>query len=220
MFRTPIRSFLAFARPSHLLTRNLKPRVAPRLQFPKFRRFQSTQPLKEPKGIKALVKEYGYSALGVYLFLSALDLPLCYALVHLLGKEEIEKYENSIKQYFGYGKSDQELEKIQEINRIHDEDQPEETSFLPWFSWTEFAIAYGIHKSVFIFVRVPLTAALTPGIVKILRGWGFKIGTDKLATTAAIAKDNISHARDIATASSARFGTKVSKKNKWFSWFF
>lgn len=178
-------------------------------------RFQSTSTKQPPKGLKALMKEYGYSALGVYLVLSALDLPLCYALVHTAGREKIEYYENKVKQYFGYGKSDEELKKVQEITRIDEEHNPEVplSGLFSWFSWTEFAIAYGIHKSVFIFVRVPLTAALTPSIVKTLRGWGFKIGSDRLATTAAIAKGNI------ASASSAKFGTRPSKKNKWF-WFF
>lgn len=178
-------------------------------------RFQSTSTKQPSKGLKALMKEYGYSALGVYLVLSALDLPLCYALVHTAGREKIEYYENKVKQYFGYGKSDEELKKVQEITRIDEEHNPEESlsGLFPWFSWTEFAIAYGIHKSVFIFVRVPLTAALTPSIVKTLRGWGFKIGSDKLATTAAIAKGNI------ASASSTKFGTRPTKKNKWF-WFF
>lgn len=41
--------------------------------------------------------------------------------------------------------------------------------------WTQLALAYAIHKS-FIFVRVPLTAAITPKIVKTLRGWGWNIG--------------------------------------------
>ena len=41
--------------------------------------------------------------------------------------------------------------------------------------WTQLAIAYAIHKS-FIFIRVPLTAAVTPKVVKTLRGWGWDIG--------------------------------------------
>ena len=40
---------------------------------------------------------------------------------------------------------------------------------------TQLALAYAIHKS-FIFVRVPLTAAVTPKVVKILRSWGWDIG--------------------------------------------
>jgi len=41
--------------------------------------------------------------------------------------------------------------------------------------WTQLALAYAIHKS-FIFLRVPLTAAVTPKVVKTLRGWGWNIG--------------------------------------------
>jgi hypothetical protein len=37
------------------------------------------------------------------------------------------------------------------------------------------ALAYAIHKS-FIFIRVPLAAAITPKVVKTLRSWGWDIG--------------------------------------------
>lgn len=40
---------------------------------------------------------------------------------------------------------------------------------------TQLALAYAIHKS-FIFVRVPLTAAVTPKVVRVLRSWGWEIG--------------------------------------------
>jgi N-terminal acetyltransferase 2 len=40
---------------------------------------------------------------------------------------------------------------------------------------TQLALAYAIHKS-FIFIRVPLTAAITPKVVKVLRSWGWQIG--------------------------------------------
>lgn len=185
---------------------------------------QST-PQKKSSGLKALMKEYGYAGLGVYLGLSAIDLPLCYILVHSMGQEEIEYYENRVKQTFGYGMSDEELQRKQEINRIHDstetEDSPQVKDDALWskiyhlFSWTEFAIAYGIHKSL-IFIRLPIAAAVTPGIVKVLRGWGFRIGTDKLSTTANIARDGI---RDF-TAANPKFGTRANGKKRWFSWFF
>lgn len=54
---------------------------------------------------------------------------------------------------------------------------------------TQLALAYAIHKS-FIFIRVPLTAAITPRVVKILRSWGWDIGkkTSKAAKAAKRAK--------------------------------
>ncbi|KAI5960618.1 NAT2 [Candida pseudojiufengensis] len=191
-------------------------------------------PPKQAKGIKALMKEYGYPALGVYLGLSMIDLPICYILVHSLGQEKIEIYENKIKQQFGYGLSDEELRQKQSINKIEKDIEAKEyeeyTKSQPnkekdnWFtyiknqfSWTEFAIAYGIHKSL-IFIRLPITAAVTPGLVVILRKWGFKIGTDKLSTTASIAKDLAKSGYKDITASSPKFGTKPGKRKWW--WFF
>jgi hypothetical protein len=41
--------------------------------------------------------------------------------------------------------------------------------------WSQLALAYAIHKS-FIFIRVPITAAVTPKVVRVLRGWGWDIG--------------------------------------------
>ena len=48
--------------------------------------------------------------------------------------------------------------------------------------WTQLALAYAIHKS-FIFIRIPLTAAVTPKVVKVLRGWGWDIGKRKVKAT-------------------------------------
>jgi hypothetical protein len=39
----------------------------------------------------------------------------------------------------------------------------------------QLALAYAIHKS-FMFIRVPITAAITPKVVKVLRSWGWNIG--------------------------------------------
>ena len=50
--------------------------------------------------------------------------------------------------------------------------------------WTQLALAYAIHKS-FIFVRIPLTAAVTPKVVRVLRGWGWDIGKRKSKSVAA-----------------------------------
>jgi hypothetical protein len=47
--------------------------------------------------------------------------------------------------------------------------------------WTQLALAYAIHKS-FIFIRVPVTAAITPKVVKTLRSWGWDIGKKKPKT--------------------------------------
>jgi len=54
----------------------------------------------EPQGLKAklskLIKDYGWIALGVYLTLSALDLPLCFLAVRLAGPERVGQIEHSV----------------------------------------------------------------------------------------------------------------------------
>lgn len=66
--------------------------------------------------------------------------------------------------------------------------------------WTQLALAYAIHKS-FIFVRVPLTVAVTPRVVKVLRGWGWDIG-----------KRRPKEVREASKA--ARMAVKEAKKRK------
>lgn len=46
--------------------------------------------------MKKLSREYGWAALGVYLGLSALDFPFCFAAVRLLGVERIGYYEHVV----------------------------------------------------------------------------------------------------------------------------
>lgn len=210
-----------FQSPVKILSRTCQSvQFNPRL-IKQFSRFQSTiaqtpKPQK-PRGFKDLMKEYGFAGLAVYFGLSILDLPFFYLLVHSMGSEKIEYYENKAKQQFGYGITDEELKERQEISKIHQRVEESEsnneltkpdTSWLEFFksqfSLTELILAYGVHKS-FIFIRLPIAAAITPYIVKTLRRWGFKIGSQSLSTTAEIVK----------SASS-----KANAKKRWFSWFF
>jgi len=48
--------------------------------------------------MKKLSREYGWSALGVYLALSALDFPFCFLAVRLLGTDRIGRWEHAVVQ--------------------------------------------------------------------------------------------------------------------------
>lgn len=54
---------------------------------------------EEPKTLGArmrkLSREYGWSALGVYLALTAIDFPFCYLLVRYLGTERVGEFDSS-----------------------------------------------------------------------------------------------------------------------------
>lgn len=49
--------------------------------------------------MRKLSREYGYAAVGVYLALTALDLPFCYLAVSYLGTERIGRWEHVILSY-------------------------------------------------------------------------------------------------------------------------
>ncbi|PNY23848.1 Uncharacterized protein TCAP_06220 [Tolypocladium capitatum] len=147
--------------------------------------------------LKKLSKEYGWSAVGVYLSLSVLDFPFCFLLVRVVGTDAIGKIEHfvvstvssmvpeSVRQTVGeywHPIKNVETQKVGEDGTSEtvemtgwgvqeaQERNKEEASLA-----TQLALAYAIHKS-FIFIRVPLTAAVTPKVVKVLRGWGWNIG--------------------------------------------
>lgn len=50
--------------------------------------------------MRKLSREYGWSALGVYLFLSVLDFPLCFLAVRTLGAEKIGYWEHLAVEWF------------------------------------------------------------------------------------------------------------------------
>ncbi|KAK2812337.1 hypothetical protein FQN50_001336 [Emmonsiellopsis sp. PD_5] len=158
--------------------------------------------------MKKLSREYGWSALGVYLALSALDFPFCFAAVRLLGVERIGHYEHVIVEgvkgvlapIWPVGKLEEEEGGDMAMatataagaagGAVGGESQAYDHGVLEADAknksaeaslWTQLALAYAIHKS-FIFIRVPLTAAVTPKVVKTLRRWGWDIGKRKPKT--------------------------------------
>lgn len=100
-------------------TRPLKRSVAPtrfpsspllsRTRFPHasrpYRRFQSTQAgagdanLSLSQRMRKLSREYGWSALGVYIALTALDFPFCFLAVRYLGTDRIGHWEHVVLSY-------------------------------------------------------------------------------------------------------------------------
>lgn len=184
----------------------------------RFAQRYSTQAEPKKKGIKALIQEYGYSALGVYLALSCIDLPLCFVLVHSVGVDQVREYQkevkNKIKGIFGYDTKSEEKDVIK-VEEAKGEKEEEKTGFWNNPLVIEGVLAYAIHKSL-VFIRVPITAALTPSVVRTLRGWGFNIGKQKMTTLA----QQIKASPSIVNKNKVNLGTPPSKRQKWFSWFF
>jgi hypothetical protein len=158
----------------------------------------------EAKGLSArlrkLTKEYGWVTVGVYLGLSVLDFPFCFLFVRMVGPEKIGEVEHrvmsTVKQmipdsvreaWHTYWQSFRKAEaKALGDDEISDKmematwgvEKAQERNRVDASLATQLALAYAIHKS-FIFIRVPLTAAVTPKAVKVLRSWGWNIGKKK-----------------------------------------
>lgn len=163
-----------------------KPNVTPNLGSPKSLSFSER--------FRKLSREYGWSAMGVYLLLSALDFPFCFLAVRLLGTDRIGQAEKAVIDMFwrlvevpfpnARKGREQAKEVIDEavsdpatregkgwgVEAAQERNRGDEANLT-----TQLLLAYAIHKS-FIFIRVPLTAAVTPKVVKTLRGWGWNIG--------------------------------------------
>ncbi|RMY03862.1 hypothetical protein D0867_10550 [Hortaea werneckii] len=154
---------------------------------------KSQQP---PQGLSARFKDlsrrYGWAALGVYMGLSALDFPFCFMAVRWLGTDRIAHAEHLIAEGFwsaaGMAGLDYRSKKEQDepapatgtaagikAGRSIAEDWGGKGEKGHASIWTQLLLAYGVHKSL-IFFRVPLTAAVTPRIVKWLRSRGWNIG--------------------------------------------
>ncbi|KAK6510090.1 hypothetical protein TWF481_004802 [Arthrobotrys musiformis] len=149
--------------------------------------------------MRALFKEYGMSAVGVYFLLSVLDFPFCFLFVKMVGTEKIAHYEHIIVNGFwnvmpeavrqfrpaATKEAKAEAERVAvgiggDIDALaHGEGVVVQGNVKgnggEASVWTVLILAYAVHKSL-IFFRVPLAAAVTPKIVQKLRGWGFNIG--------------------------------------------
>ncbi|EMD96600.1 hypothetical protein COCC4DRAFT_150287 [Bipolaris maydis ATCC 48331] len=144
--------------------------------------------------LKKLSREYGWTALAVYLGLSLLDFPLCLLAVRLLGTDRIGHYEHVLKDalwsvvrlgFPNAGRKPAEAGADEGVAEAIDRDGYVEAGRAAGHNggadasiWTQLGLAYLVHKSL-IFFRVPLTAAVLPKVVKTLRSWGYNIGTRK-----------------------------------------
>lgn len=155
------------------------------------------QPQSLSARLKKLSKEYGWAAVGVYAALSVLDFPFCFLLVKIVGTERIAKLEHyvvsAVKQVIPESAQNRWHEywrsvKQAEMEALGDDEISDKVEMVGWgveeasqrnkegaSLATQLALAYAIHKS-FIFIRVPLAAAVTPKVVKVLRSWGWNIG--------------------------------------------
>lgn len=119
--------------------------------------------------LKHLIKSYGWYALGVYIVLSTLDFGVAFVGVNLLGAEYVSHGVATVKatvmDAFHSRPAEPGLDEMEPARAVGQAGQEGLYAML--------VLAYGIHKTLFLPVRVGLTAAFTPKLVQWLtrRGW-------------------------------------------------
>ena len=129
--------------------------------------------------LKLLIKNYGWYALGVYIVVGFLDFGLSFALINFIGADQVSKYTGELKAW------------INELLHRVDVDGPGNSVKDPATQsqngneslYAMIALAYTLHKTLFLPVRVGLVAGITPRFVKFLtaRGWTGRAGSVRAA---------------------------------------
>jgi hypothetical protein len=123
--------------------------------------------------LKGLVKAYGWYAVGVYAAVSATDFAVAFIGVNLLGADYVNSITASAKMWL----YDLVYSRPPEPGR----DEMEEVSKIVATGGQEslyamLLLAFTVHKTLFLPVRIGVTAAFTPRLVKWLRAWGWAGG--------------------------------------------
>ncbi|CAA7259275.1 unnamed protein product [Cyclocybe aegerita] len=130
--------------------------------------------------LKHLIKTYGWYALGVYIAISTLDFSVAFLGVNLLGAEYVSQVAASVKATVSNVLHSRPAEPGKdEMDAVGGPAQPGQEGL-----YAMLVLAYTIHKTLFLPVRVGLTAALTPKLVHWLsrRGWAGTTGARRAAS--------------------------------------
>jgi hypothetical protein len=131
--------------------------------------------------LKHLIKSYGWHALGVYLLLSVIDFAVAFGLINFIGAAHVARMTASAKAYVADHLPDISLpwshaESPEDVGR-------DRVSGGDGSLYAMLVLAYTVHKTLFLPVRVGLTAGLTPKLVGWLRqrGWAGPSGPRRAA---------------------------------------
>ncbi|KAH8083811.1 hypothetical protein BXZ70DRAFT_577711 [Cristinia sonorae] len=128
--------------------------------------------------LKHLIKSYGWYALGVYSVLTVADFTVAFIGVNIIGAEHVSHAVVYVKELV----ASHIPHRLPEPGR----EEMESTVGNPAAAgsegfWAMVLLAYTIHKTLFLPIRVGLTAGLTPRLVGWLRsrGWAGGAGTKR-----------------------------------------
>ncbi|KNE55199.1 hypothetical protein AMAG_01115 [Allomyces macrogynus ATCC 38327] len=140
----------------------------------------TTTPAKKPSKLRQLFKDYGRPAFFVYMAISTIDLSLSFVAVY--SGVDVEKLVDTAKAYltqWGLWEFAVDQDDVDELHGLNHPDgevsapaAPATTNGKNQSLLTTFLIAYAFHK-LLLPIRVPITVAVTPAVVRYLRRWGW-----------------------------------------------
>ncbi|KAL8280750.1 hypothetical protein RQP46_006754 [Phenoliferia psychrophenolica] len=149
------------------------------------------------------MKALGAPALVIYLAIGVVDLTLSFLLVSAVGADRVREAEDWVLDKLEWRRKDGEPGKIKKavtdwkdnhgggghkevkevVHREEKGPRPEPTGYSAIA--TTAVLAYAIHKTVLLPMRLGLTVAVTPKVVRVLQSWGWKVGLGAGGTAAA-----------------------------------
>ncbi|KAI9323470.1 hypothetical protein BX666DRAFT_63400 [Dichotomocladium elegans] len=114
--------------------------------------------------LKELAQKYGAASVLVYLGIGVVDLGIAFGGIQVLGQSKVKQVEDEIVGTVNkWLRREPKAKEAQDNNG--DSEQPSLTSV--------FLLAYAIHKTLFLPLRVTATAAVTPAFVRKIHqlGW-------------------------------------------------
>jgi hypothetical protein len=121
----------------------------------------------EPKTskIKELTRKYGAAGIVVYIVVGCIDLGITLGAIQLVGLEKVKALEEGVLDVVYKAGEKFGIERKQPHTNHELVDTPSFASV--------FILAYGIHKTAMLPVRIGITAAITPALVRKLHQMGW-----------------------------------------------
>ncbi|KAI8344095.1 hypothetical protein BC941DRAFT_407744 [Chlamydoabsidia padenii] len=123
---------------------------------------------------KQLARKYGPSGILVYLGVGFIDLGFTFATIQLVGSDKVKVVEKSVLDIYQQTKERLGFKKEATTTTTDTTSSSEDGQLDEKPSLTSiFLLAYGIHKTLLLPVRLAITTAITPALVRKIHAWGW-----------------------------------------------
>ncbi|SAL98078.1 hypothetical protein [Absidia glauca] len=132
----------------------------------------SVKPVVVEGKFKQLARKYGPSGVLVYLGVGFIDLGFTFATIQLVGSDKVRLLEKRFMDTYRQNKERFGFKGTESTTTEHTHQEDEDEDGKPSLT-SVFLLAYGIHKTLLLPVRLAITTAITPALVRKVHAWGW-----------------------------------------------